>query len=103
MVYRKTSSTGIRKGNQMMKNDIGVSDAFEIVKKAMKKEPEYAYAWHCNIAMCCYDANTTEQQYKQSLTAANDAASRFMKMCFGVETSRNMLIKDGETFEARDD
>ena len=72
-------------------NDKKVSDAFNVLKNAIKEDDEYAYGWHANIAMSCHDANTSTQPHKQSLDAANNAASKFMKLCFGVETSQYML------------
>ena len=71
-----------------MKSD-RVKEAFETIKQAMiddnPSEPgSYAHGWHCNIAMCCYDSlnGTTQWRHKVS----NQAASRFMKLCFDVET-----------------
>ena len=72
-------------------NSDKVSDAFNVLKNAIKEDDEYAYGWHANIAMSCHDANTSTQPHKQSLDAANNAASKFMKLCFGVETSQYML------------
>jgi len=73
-------------------------EAFEIIKQAMKNdEPEipgsYALTWHCNIAMMCYDAmvdaaSKTDElfNHNDAKDTANDAAARFMKLCFDVET-----------------
>lgn len=69
-----------------------VKKAFEIIKQAMiDDEPEkpgsYAHSWHCNIAMCCYDAIMSDgisNEYAHMV--GNDAASRFMQLCFGVKT-----------------
>ena len=53
----------------------------------------YAHSWHCNIAMACYDAIMDadleidrEDQKIDAHKVGNDAASRFMKLCFNVET-----------------
>lgn len=55
-------------------------EAFETLKQAMKDDPEYAWSWHCNIAVMCRDAGATHN-------VSNDGAARFMKLCFGVDTS----------------
>ena len=79
-------------------NLIEVARAFEVIKKAMiddspSEQGSYAHSWHCNIAMMCYDAIEDakleidrEGQGIDSHKAGNDAASRFMKLCFDVET-----------------
>jgi len=73
-----------------------VKKAFDTIKAAMQADcPEqpgsYAHSWHCNIAMMCHDAIEHERLMNEggiinSHNAGNDAASRFMKMCFDVET-----------------
>jgi hypothetical protein len=73
-----------------------VAKAFETIKQAMIDDNpsgrNYAYSWHCNIAMMCHDAiedgrlSETESKSMCAHTVANDAASRFMKLCFDVET-----------------
>ena len=72
-----------------------VKQAFDTIKQAMidndpSKPGSYAHSWHCNIAMMCFDAIMSD--FKETLTSddahriGNDAASRFMKLCFDVET-----------------
>ena len=72
-----------------------VSDAMAVIKQAMiDDEPgvpgSWAHSWHCNIAMMCSDAIMAD--FTEALTSddayriSNDAASRFMKLCFDVET-----------------
>jgi hypothetical protein len=75
-----------------------VKKAFEVIKSAMKadypgEQGSYAHSWHCNIAMMCYDAmkdwnfvSGKRLSHCESHEISNDAASRFMKMCFDVET-----------------
>jgi len=79
----------------MDNNLIETAEAFEVIKKAMigdnPSDPgSYAHVWHCNIAMMCYDAMGDEAvshlNHEDSHRIANDAASRFMKLCFDVET-----------------
>lgn len=78
-----------------MSDNLEVAQAFEVIKNAMKNdnpsEPgSYAHSWHCNIAMMCYDAILAGDKNRLSRSAAhkisNDAASRFMKLCFDAET-----------------
>ena len=97
----------------IIKNDISscqpilqqtpVGKAMNIIKQAMiddspSQPGSYAHSWHCNIAMMCYDAIRAAEEKNPGATAddtqahidahkvGNDAASRFMKLCFDVET-----------------
>lgn len=74
-----------------------IAEAMSVLKQAMiddnpSEHGSYAYSWHCNIAMMCHDAiedgrlSETESKSMCAHTVANDAASRFMKLCFDVET-----------------
>jgi hypothetical protein len=71
-----------------------IKQAMDVIKQAMiddtpSEQGSYAYSWHCNIAMMCYDAireAAEEIPHEQAHLIGNEAASRFMKLCFGVET-----------------
>ena len=69
-----------------------VKEAFETIRQAMvDDEPEkpgsYAHSWHCNVAMMCHDAiRGFGIDADHAHRIGNDAASRFMKLCFGVNT-----------------
>lgn len=72
-------------------------NAFNVIKQSMindnpSQPGSYAHSWHCNIAMCCVDAIQTtligEIPNDIAYEIGNDAASRFMKLCFDVETHR---------------
>ncbi len=72
---------------------IEVARAFEVIKKAMKKDSpsvggSYAHSWHCNIACICADAVTANSMLgnEDAHAIGNDAATRFMKLCFDVDT-----------------
>lgn len=74
---------------------IEVAQAFEVIKRAMiddnpSKPGSYAHSWHCNIAMMCADAihedHTEAYTMEDAHRIGNEAASRFMKLCFNVET-----------------
>ena len=74
-----------------------IKEAFNVIKQEMMEEVtwepgSYAHSWHCNIAQCCYDAMKFHdpkliETHFEANQIANDAASRFMKLCFDVETS----------------
>lgn len=67
-----------------------IADVMGILKEAMQNDPNYAHGWHCNIAMSCYDEimDSTLDTFKHEdvMKAVNNAASRFMKLCFDAET-----------------
>ena len=77
-----------------------ITKAFDVIKQAMIDDDpsvpgSYAHAWHCNIAMMCYDAMQSKLyddpagfDHDRAMLIGNDAASRFMKICFDVETKR---------------
>jgi len=70
--------------------DITVQKAMEVIKAEMIKEGgepgSLAHSWHCNIAMSVYDECTTDISHEDAHRIGNDAATRFMKLCFDVET-----------------
>jgi len=74
-----------------------VPGAMNVIKQAMiddtPSEPgSLAHGWHCNIAMMCLDALRGNEFTAKALwgmdlhVVINDSASRFMKICFGVDT-----------------
>ena len=73
------------------------ADCMKYLSKALSRDDEYAYGWHANIAMTCVDSiqETKEQvafdSYSDYHRAGNEAATRFMNICFSVETSLHML------------
>lgn len=80
-----------------MNEETEVAAAFKVIRQAMiDDEPgvpgSYAHGWHCIIAMMCYDAmragleESDQFFHDDALKVSHDAASRFMEMCFGVET-----------------
>lgn len=72
-------------------SEITTKQAMDHLSKVLKEDPEYAYGWHSNIAMSVYDSSDGIC-YDHAHIIGNDAASRFMKLCFGVETSQDMLL-----------
>lgn len=55
--------------------------AFELLKNAIQKDEDYAWTWHCNIAMPFIDQGGTHEQ-------ANKAAADFMKIAFDVDVTK---------------
>lgn len=82
------------------KTPTNVGQAMTVIKQEMiddnPADPgSYAHVWHCNIAMMCYDAITKKLldmpkgrglDHDDIHAVSNDAASRFMRLCFDVET-----------------
>ncbi len=67
---------------------MNTKEALDLLRKAMKDDPDYAHGWHCNIAMMCKDSmEEYDILYSDVHKIGNEAASRFMKLCFDVETS----------------
>jgi len=95
-ILENSELENISKKEDEMDND-KVSEAFEIIKQAMIKDNpsergSLAHSWHCNIAMMCSDAIGTDKAasrltFEDAHRIGNDAASRFMKLCFDVETN----------------
>jgi len=70
--------------NAALKEAITPAQALDTLSEAFRKNPDYAHSWHCNIAMACIDAMPAG--WVSSHEIGNDAASRFMKNAFNVET-----------------
>lgn len=51
------------------------------LRAALQSDPDYAWGWHCNIAMAAFDEGLDRE-------AANRAAARFLKNCFGIDTEQ---------------
>lgn len=60
-----------------------VSDAAQTIINAMRADPEYAWSWHCNIAMAFFDAGGDPY-------TANHGAAKFMRMLADVEPSHEL-------------
>jgi len=51
-----------------------------LLSRSMKQDLEFAWAWHCNIAMAAQDAGAPRKE-------ANIRSRDFMKTAFGVDVS----------------
>ena len=56
------------------------NEAFEVIKKAIKDDPDYAWSWLCNIAVPFIEEGGSHKQ-------ANMAAAIFMKNVFDVDVT----------------
>ena len=69
-----------------------IEEAMEVIRRAMVEDGpsnpgSYAHSWHCNIAMMCHDAILNhDDKVDFAHKVGNDTASRFMNLCFNVET-----------------
>lgn len=52
-----------------------------VVYEMMRRDPSYAWSWHCNLAMAYVDAGGDH-------TTGNKAAATFMRMLTGIDTSK---------------
>jgi hypothetical protein len=70
------------------KDNNEIADAMKVLTNAMQetKLGSYAHAWHCNIAMSVYDECMKSISHEDAHRLGNDAATRFMYLCFGVKT-----------------
>lgn len=57
--------------------------AVNSLKEAMRSDPDYAWAWHCNLAICYYDESELD------LPLCNRAAARFMKLAFEIDMTKH--------------
>lgn len=60
-----------------------VASAVQTVIEAMQADPDYAWGWHCNIAMAFVDAGGSHY-------TANQGAARFMRMLANVEPAHEL-------------
>lgn len=73
------------------------TNPFDELAKRLRDDPDYAHSWHCNIAMMCYDAIMefdSETLHEDAHKIGNDAASRFMKLCFNIVTEQPLPASD---------
>ena len=57
--------------------------AMKVVLEAMRSDPDYAWSWHCNVAMAFVDAGGDHY-------TANQGAARFMQLLAGVEPAHEL-------------
>lgn len=72
-----------------------VQNAMATLSEAMFKDSDYAWTWHCNVAMAAWDAGAP-------ICEANERAADFIKNAFGVDVRaldewKNMPMKIVDT------
>lgn len=67
-----------------MKN---VKESMDVIRKAIHIDEDYAWSWHCNLAMTSYDEGLSHK-------SANKAAARFMQICFDYDVTELKFYKD---------
>lgn len=69
-----------------------IKDAFAVLKAALQADDEYAWSWHCNIAMAFVD---TEPEYggRNLHRSANEGAAIFMQRCFNIDVRQSRQWK----------
>ena len=65
-----------------------VKAEMETIKAAMEADPDFAWSWHCNVSMAAYDQGPHH-------TLSNRAAAGFMRLAFGIDTSKNPNYPEG--------
>ena len=56
-----------------------MNTAFSKLKQQLTDSPDYAWSWHCNIAMSIFDELDTSHEQ------ANKAGARVMRRLFGID------------------
>lgn len=92
-------------------------EAFDTLKQAINADSDYAWGWQCNIAMAIYDESRPQcycalgdeewtghkpdcsivrahdarhfEEHRLSSAFCNNAAARFMKLCFDVDVTQS--------------
>ncbi len=64
-----------------------IGKAFDILKQALQEDEEYAWSWHCNLAVPFMDEGGSHK-------SSNKAAARIMYNFFRVDTSKSKYFKD---------
>ncbi len=62
------------------------SNSFTAFKKDMQEDKELAFAWHDNLACCVMDT-FPDSDTGENHARANEAAKRFMRHAFDIDTS----------------
>lgn len=68
---------------------LAVPEAMRVVTAAMRSDPEYAWSWHCNVAMAFVDEGGDHAM-------ANHAAARFMRLLANVEPAHEIPAKPAQ-------
>ncbi len=58
--------------------------AMQLLTTALKDDPDYAWSWHCNLAMPIMDGARVSHR------VANETAARLMQHLFGIDTAKHL-------------
>jgi len=67
-----------------------ISDPLSELERVFRTDPEYAWAWQCNLAMAAYDEGLDK-------AAANRAAARAMKLLFEIDMTNHEFFHQTQT------
>jgi len=62
---------------------MSIEQELNFIKDQMKKDNDFAWSWHCNIAMPIYDSTNLSKR------KCNQIAVNLMRHLFDVDTSEN--------------
>jgi hypothetical protein len=68
-------------------SDTDVFPPLKLLADALQADPDYAWTWHCNLAMMAIDAGA-------GYVEAQRGAANFMHRAFGVDTRLNLLYSE---------
>ena len=78
--------------SETTENTMSVEQAMNVLRESIHNDLEYAHSWYSNIEMMCYDAIkcseitvTLGSDDLDTIRTSQDAAKRFMKLCFNHE------------------
>lgn len=80
-------------------NEEKLKKAFKSIKEVMAEDDQsqpgsYARILHNNIAMCCYESiDSFYLDSDERMAIGNEAARKFMKIFFDVETWGGLILK----------
>ena len=66
--------------------------AFQNLKKALQADPDYAWSWHCNIAMNLMDnlgSYNPKANNQERHRVCNEAAAKMMNYIFNIDTAKH--------------
>lgn len=72
---------------ERIKNNQGVAEELTVLRAAIRLDESYAWSWHCNLAMSFFDEGGDR-------AVANRGAARFMRLLFGVDTTKHPHFAD---------
>jgi len=78
---------------------ISTKESIKHLVGVMEKDQDYAWAWHCNLAMSFYDAFNDVRDDISHLSQheiGNRGAANFMTLLFGIDTTKFAEFKDLE-------